>query len=214
MKSKAKKQTAKAHRPVDGGQWGILGGAFDPVHNGHLALASEIRKARQLDGVLLVPTFKHPTKGQTCRASFEDRLQMLKLAASACGWLQLSSIEKEPTPLSGYTLDTILALKAAYSEATFFFIVGADNFGDLQTWYKPTEVLAQAQLLVGSRPGFDPARLNSFPGDRVEVVTTRLVDASSTEIRELVANGTNEECLAELVPEIVARYIIDKGLYR
>lgn len=212
MKSEARNQTTKARHPVDGGHWGILGGAFDPVHNGHLTLANEICNARQLDGVLLVPAFRHPTKGQTCRASFEDRFQMLKLAVSAYSWLQLSPIEKQPTPLSGYTLDTILALKAAFSAATFYFIVGADNLGDLQTWYKPTEVLAQAQLLVGSRPGFESTLLNSFPADRIEIIKTSLVDASSTKIRELFATG--EGAAATQVPKSVAQYIIDNGLYR
>lgn len=214
MKSKARNHTAKAHHPADGGHWGILGGAFDPVHNGHLTLANEIRKARGLDGVILVPTFRHPTKGQTCYASFEDRLQMLRLAAEDYDWLQSSPIEKQPTPLSGYTLDMILALKAIYSESTFYFIVGADNLGDLKSWHKPTEVLAEAQLLVGSRPGFDPTRLDSFPADRIEVISTSLVDTSSTEIRELFASGANREAAVSQVPEIVARYIIDKGLYR
>jgi nicotinate-nucleotide adenylyltransferase len=214
MKSEARNQTAKAPHPADGGHWGILGGAFDPVHNGHLTLASEIRNARQLDGVLLVPTFRHPTKGQTCRASFEDRFKMLKLAVSAYSWLQLSPIEKQPTPLSGYTLDTVLALKAAYSGATFYFIVGADNLGEMESWYKPEEVLAQARLLVGSRPNFDQKLLNSFPADRIEIIRTSLVDASSTEIRKLFASEPGAAHAVTLVPESVVQYITDKGLYR
>ena len=201
--------------PAHGGNWGILGGAFDPVHLGHTTLASEIADAASLTGVLFVPSYRHPFKTGECGASFEDRVRMLQLATHERESFIVSKIEHEQD-LPGYTVDMITALKSRYPETEFSFLIGADNLTELPKWRQPSQLLGAARILVGSRPGFDPRaslEASGLPIDRIEVVESRQIDASSTDIRKLLESGAPDEKFADLLCGDVLQYIRTKGLY-
>lgn len=198
--------------PDQGGQWGILGGTFDPVHIGHLTLASEVCLRRELAGVVLVPSVRHPFKQGQCHASLSDRVAMLKLAVEEYDRLLVSEIEVE-MDLSGYTLDTVRALKERYAQVSFYFIMGIDNLYELQKWYKPDDILKEVKILVGCRSPYDNKLPNGFPSGRIEVVRTTLVNVSSSGIRQKIRNNMLLTELDKLIPPKVREYIQQRKLY-
>ncbi|MEA3297664.1 MAG: nicotinate (nicotinamide) nucleotide adenylyltransferase [candidate division Zixibacteria bacterium] len=198
--------------PENGGDWGILGGSFDPIHRGHLNLASRIRSQKNLSGVFMIPSFRHPFKN-ACHASFEDRVEMLRLAIAGNDHFIISEIEKEIN-LPGYTLSTIRALKKKYPQVSFFFIMGQDNLIELNRWHKPDEILSETKILVGCRPPHDPNTISGFPADRIELVETTTMNASSTQIRELLRSNVPPEKLNTMIPDAVREYILTRGLYQ
>lgn len=192
--------------------WGILGGAFDPVHNGHITLATELYRRKSLEGVLLVPSGEHPLKKNACTASFQERAEMLALAAKDFKFMEISRLEEEQE-LSGYTIDSVRAIKKSYPDRTFHFIIGADNLSEFATWRNPAGILKEVKLLVGSRPGFQLRGLMDLPADRVEVVETRLMAVSSTELRQRLKAGTFDNELDSMLPFAVRQYIAERKLY-
>ena len=217
--------------PDQGGSWGILGGTFDPVHRGHLALAGEVCEQKELTGALFVPSIRHPFKQGQCQASFSDRVAMLRLAVENHACFLVSEIEAE-MDLSGYTLDTVRACKQRYPRAEFSFIVGADILGELKQWHNPEQILREVRILVGSRPPYDKKQLvaqkklatqkqlvaqkqlAAFPSDRIELVPTSLVDISSTEVRQKIGDNISSDELDRLIPSKVRQYIQQRKLYR
>ena len=199
--------------PEPGQKWGILGGTFDPVHLGHLALATEVLEARQLDGILLLPTFDPPHRDEQPHAAFQDRLTMLHMIGESEPRFAVCTIEEE-LELPGYTLRTIRALRQKYDGVDFQFIIGADNLAQLKTWHRWETLLDEVRLLVGYRPGADLEAIKDYPQARIDIIETTLVDISSTDIRQAVREGVTADELNRLVPPPVADYIIRKGLYR
>lgn len=199
--------------PDGGGRWGILGGTFDPVHNGHLNLANQVAVNRALDGVLLIPSYRHPFKDD-CHATFEHRMEMLKLATVDHSGLVVSDMEKNMN-LSGFTVDCIIAIKTRYPKADWSFIIGEDNVQDLPQWRSPDQIFSEVRVLVGHRPPHgSEAIIKQFPSDRIEMVAINMVDVSSTDIRARVAAGASAESLEELMPKAVVDYISEHGLYQ
>ncbi|UCC44334.1 MAG: nicotinate (nicotinamide) nucleotide adenylyltransferase [Candidatus Zixiibacteriota bacterium] len=196
------------------GSWGILGGAFDPIHLGHHTLTTEILEARHLDGVILVPSFRPPHKADRCVAAFDDRVEMVKLMTLDDSRLKVSLIEQQIDG-PGFTLDVMRALKAEFPLVTFCFIVGTDIITEFQTWHKPDEILKEMPILVGSRPGYDveEGSAGMLP-EGMEMISTTAIELSSTKIRSQIKRGIEFESLCSLVGDRVARYITDKGLYR
>lgn len=198
--------------PELGECWGILGGVFDPVHLGHIHLGRDIRIKKNLDGILFVPACKPPHRPTEKRAPFADRVAMLRLAVADHDNFEVSAIE-EDAALSGFTLDTVRELRAAYPDVSFYFLIGADNLRSFMTWHQWRQLLKEISLLVGSRPGSDPAIVKELLGDRVELVDTGLIDVSSTKVRSVIRQGADIERLARLVPRPVAEYILENKLY-
>jgi nicotinate-nucleotide adenylyltransferase len=205
--------------PEQGGNWGILGGTFDPVHRGHLALARGIYEQKKLIGVLFVPSIGHPFKQGQCQASFSDRVAMLRLAVENHECFLVSEIEAEMS-LNGYTLDTVRACKQRYPLAEFSFIVGADILDELKHWHNPEQILKEVKVLVGSRPPYDKKQLvaqkqlAAFPSDKIELVPTSLIEVSSTEVRQEIRDNVSPDELDRLIPSKVRRYIQQRELYR
>ena len=205
--------------PDQGGSWGILGGTFDPVHRGHLALARGIYEQKKLIGALFVPSIRHPFKQGQCQASFSDRVAMLRLAVENHECFLVSEIEAE-MDLSGYTLDTVRACKRRYPRAEFSFIVGADILDELKHWHDPEQILREVRILVGSRPLYNEKQLvarkqlAAFPSDRIELVPTSLIDISSTEVRQKIGTNISPNELDRLIPSKVRQYIRQRKLYR
>jgi nicotinate-nucleotide adenylyltransferase len=198
--------------PEAGESWGIFGGVFDPVHRGHLTLAEDILTERKLNGILFVPSFQPPHKADNVRTSFADRSGMLRLALEPNSRFALDEIEAE-LDAPGFSLNVVAAIRKKYPGVCFYFIVGADHLQSFKQWHKPEQLAQEIRFLVGARPGFSTANLTDIPVD-VEVVNTRIVDISASQIRELVATGTSEKELATLVPKSVVTYILKRGLYR
>jgi len=196
-----------------------LGGTFDPVHRGHLALARGICEQKKLIGALFVPSIRHPFKQGQCQASFSDRVAMLKLAVENHECFLVSEIETEMS-LSGYTLDTVRACKQRYPRVEFSFIVGADILDELKRWHNPEQILKEVRILVGSRPPYDKKQLvaqkqlAAFPSNRLELVPTSLIDVSSTEIRQKIEGNISPDELDRLIPSKVREYIQQRKLYR
>ncbi len=199
--------------PEAGGTWGILGGTFDPVHNGHLSLARQLIVHRSLAGVLFVLAARHPLKGREVSAGYAFRRDMLDLGLADQPNLRLSEIEKEKR-LSGYSIDTVETLKRQYPESDFVFIIGADNLESLPDWHRADELIGQITFLVGTRPPVDSLMVPDKLKGHVDVVDIEPVDISSTQVRQRVSEGIDKDDLTTLVPARVAEYILRNGLYQ
>ena len=133
---------------------GILGGTFDPVHNGHLYIANALRAALDLERVVWVPAGRPPHKTGQIVSSDRDRLAMLELALAGSATDQISTIDIERSGPS-YTADTLEILAERFTPARLFFLMGEDSLRDLPTWHDPERLLQVAELAVAARPGVD-----------------------------------------------------------
>jgi nicotinate-nucleotide adenylyltransferase len=199
--------------PDSGGDWGVLGGSFDPVHNGHIHIAKSISLRKKLTGVLFVPAFKHPFKESKTVATYLDRLEMLKLALENDPNLLICEIEREED-LSGFTFDTVCALKKRYPNVIFHFIIGLDLFSQIKDWHRSNELLKEISFLVGSRPKVNEDEMKSKLIDNFQFVDIPEVDISASDIRTRIKNGAGLGDIEKLVPNKVAEFIFKKGLYR
>lgn len=191
---------------------GVLGGTFDPVHNGHLALAEHAREQLSLDLVLFVPAGEPWRKAHRTITPAEHRLAMLRLAIDGNDAFGISDIELRrdgPT----YTADTLEALAAERLDDEFYFVIGADALADLPNWHEPERIIQHAILAVAPRDDrASDAAEPPTPGiaNRIQRFPMPPVDVSSTDIRARVAAGAS---ITDLVPLAVERYIHDHALY-
>ena len=217
-------------RPADGGDArinaaaragvGVMGGTFDPVHLGHLAVAEEAREALGLASVLFVPAGVPPHKPPAAVTAVEDRVAMVELAIADNPAFRLSRVEVDRDGPS-FTVDTLQALAdaeaAAGRESSLTLILSAETFAGLPAWRDPDRLFELARVAVVPRSGHeapDDAWLDSeFPGasSRVVRLDGPVLHISSTAIRDRIATGRS---IRYLVPDAVARYIGDHGLYR
>lgn len=196
---------------------GILGGTFDPVHIGHLAVADEATSWLGLAEVLFVPAGKPWLKADARILPAEHRLKMVKLAIGDKPRFKLSTIEVEregPT----YTVDTIIELRWQFGAGDeLLFIIGWDNLADLPRWRQPERLISMCRLVAVPRVGCPMPDLDSLeaviPGlsRRVIMLDKPEIDVSASVIRERVRQGLS---INHLVPEAVEKYIKEHGLYR
>ena len=206
--------------PVRPGSIGIMGGTFDPIHLGHLAIAEEAREALGLARILFIPASIPPHRPAASVSPAADRVAMVGLAIDGNEAFELSRIELD-RPGPSYTSDTLEALaaeeRAAGREPDLTFVLSAETLRDLPTWHAPERLLDAARVAVVPRDGYaapDRGWLSEhFPGreGRIDFLGAPRLDVSSTVIRERVAAGRS---IRYLVPPAVARYIDDHGLYR
>ena len=196
------------------GSVGILGGTFDPVHHGHLAIAEEAREALGLERVLFMPAASPPHKpGQPVTAA-EHRLAMVRLAVAGNPAFEVSELELRRGGAS-YTVDTLEALRAD-GLADPWLVLSTEALAGLPTWREPKRILALARLAIVPRGGFDPlgpAWLEArFPGvaRRVEFLSGPLLPISGSVVRRRAAAGRS---VRYLVPEDVAAYVAEHRLY-
>ena len=193
---------------------GVLGGTFDPVHNGHLHIASALSTALGLDGVLWVPAGRPPHKTDQTVSSNRDRLAMLELALAGSPVDEVSTIDFDRCGPS-FTADTLEILAERYHPARLFFLMGEDSLRDLPTWHQPERILRVAELAIAARPGVDAdlesvARQVPAVRERAHLVPTEEVPISSSEIRQRVSAN---QSIRGLVPAPVEAYIRDRRLY-
>ena len=190
---------------------GLLGGAFDPPQNGHVALAEAAIIHFQLDRLMILVTGEAPHKAVETDAEMRHRLA--ETAFGRMHRVELSRYELD-RPGPSYTVDTARWARDQYGAT--IFLVGADEFADFLDWKDPDEILRQVRLGVGTRFGFDPGKLDLVLAGlesprRVEFFEIPSVPVSSTEVRERVRHG---ESVEDVVPVAVARLIAELGLYR
>ena len=194
---------------------GIFGGSFDPVHNGHLALAHACQRQTALDEVWFTPTAVQPLKQEGPHASDSQRLEMLQLAILSEPSWRVYQVEIERGGRS-YTVDTLRQLREKVPSAVLFFLMGADAVQDVPQWREPREIFRLATPLVVRRAGQSEPDMSALLAVSAENKPPKLIemptiDASSTEIRRRAAAG---EPIGDLVPDAVATYITSHGLYR
>jgi nicotinate-nucleotide adenylyltransferase len=192
---------------------GLMGGTFDPIHVGHLAIAEEARDSLALTRIVFVPAGVPPHKQATAVTSVEHRLAMVELAIADNPGFELSRIEVD-RPGPSYTVDTVEALAAT---AAVTLILSAETFAELPTWHEPERLFEAGRVAVVPREGYpapDPEWLAAtFPGreDRVSYLEGPRLGLSSTAIRARVAAGRS---IRYLVPPAVEAYITRNHLYR
>lgn len=200
----------------EGAKLGILGGTFDPVHNGHLALADDMQKRLALDEVIFIPARLPPHKTEREITDFAHRYAMVQLAIQDYAHFTLSDLEAK-RPGKSYTYDTLLTLKAAYPACTLYFLTGADALVGFTTWHRWRDILDMCTVVVTTRPGFvfkPPAELVDEVDKRQKgllLLEKEEVDISATKLREAIADS---KPWRQWLPPAVANYIQTHHLYR
>jgi nicotinate-nucleotide adenylyltransferase len=184
----------------------IYGGTFDPIHRAHLAVAGEAAGRFGLDRVLIVPAEQPPHKTGHTYATYDDRVRMAELACAGEPRFEVSRLE-EGTARS-YSVDTIDKVRARIEPADeLFFIIGADAFAEICTWWRWSDVIRAVRFIVVSRPGHSytiPEGAIVLPLDSLHL------PVSSSELRRRLQRG---ESPLEVPPAVLA-YIGEHGLYR
>jgi nicotinate-nucleotide adenylyltransferase len=217
---------------------GLFGGSFDPIHNGHLAIARDVRERMKLSRILFIPTGDPPHKQNRSLAPASARFEMVHLAIADTPEFDVSALEVNRTGKS-YSIDTIRQIREQYGQPwTLFFIIGLDAFLEFPTWRAPTKILKMCHFVVVPRPGqlFQslvemPLFQNQDPGslglldagiiDRVDIVVPEALGItclsippcpiSASEIRRRVRS---ELPLANMLPHSVESYILQHSLYQ
>jgi nicotinate-nucleotide adenylyltransferase len=212
---------------------GIFGGTFDPPHHGHFLVAGDAYERLALDRLLFVPAGSQPLKIDAITATADQRLHMTRLMAEGDTRFEVDPVEIDRGGLS-FTVDTLSALaeRRPDDQLLFLFFVGADVLESFHKWREPERVARLAQIVVLRRTaGTAEERMQVAPDDATTGVVwpppgvsdavraapppifleTRRIDISSTEIRARVRAGRS---IRGFVPEAVAEFIADSGLYR
>lgn len=195
---------------------GLMGGTFDPIHLAHLHIAEEAREAFGLDRVLFIPAAQPPHKQGKKIASAVQRIAMVELAIAGNPHFELSRMEMERQGPS-YSWLTVQELRAKHPDWVLYFITGSDSINDLPTWNHPKELVGACHFIGTTRPEvpFDEELLLDFFGpelrSHIHELAVPLMEISSTLIRERLAAGRS---IRYLVPEAVADYIEEEGLYQ
>lgn len=209
---------------------GLLGGTFDPVHNGHLQLAETVLDEYRLEKIVFIPAARPPHKNYTFISDIEHRLLMLRSALAGESRYEVSGIELTRSEPS-YTFDTLQRLqKQSGGDVTFHFIIGHDAFLEIETWYRWQRVLTTSHFIIAVRPGypvdgieelllrnsFEPVHSDSKmwghkqTTSRIRILSRNIIDISSTKIRSRIANS---QPWLNFVPAKVGDYISNTGLY-
>lgn len=186
---------------------GVMGGTFDPIHNGHLVAASEVRQHFGLDEVLFVPTGQPYQKRDVSEA--EHRYLMTVIATASNPGFTVSRLDIDrggPT----YTIDTLRELREAHPDAELFFISGADAVAQILEWKDAKELFSLAHFVAVSRPGH-PLTVSGLPEEHVSLLEVPALAISSTDCRSRVSRGFP---VWYLVPDGVVQYISKYHLYR
>jgi len=217
---------------------GLFGGSFNPIHNGHLAIARDVRARMNLARILFIPTGDPPHKHNRSLAPAQVRREMVRLAVANTSEFDVSTIEIDRTGKS-YSIDTVREIRGQYGQSwEIFFIIGLDAFLDFPTWRNPEAILKICHVVVVPRPGqvfralanlslcpnLDPESLAQLDTGAIERLEIAVPDAlgitclsispcpiSASEIRRRIRNGLP---LANMLPPSVESYILQHSLYQ
>jgi nicotinate-nucleotide adenylyltransferase len=213
-------------------RWGLFGGAFDPIHHGHLRCVEDVREQLALERVFFIPVARPPHRDQEGLAPFEHRLRMVQLAIEGNPVFAFSDVENRRDGVS-YSIQTVAHFMDTAPPGTeLFFIVGQDAFLAIRTWREWERLLSLCSFVIMTRPGYERVGLETvltpetavrysyepiadrFRGPAGTCLYFRAVtflDIAASNIRERVAAGRS---IAYLTPAPVQRYIEEYGLYR
>ena len=172
---------------------GIFGGSFNPIHNGHISLARQLKEKAGLDEVWLMVSPQNPLKQSADLLDDEARLAMARAALRNVKGIRVSDYEMH-LPKPSYTWNTLQALSRDYPDREFVLMIGGDNWEHFDRWYRAEDIKANFEIVVYTRT----------PGDE------GFIDISSTEIRRRIREG---EPIGDLVPRAVERIILKNGYY-
>ena len=183
----------------------LYGGTFDPIHRAHLTVAGEAAEQFQLDAVWFITAGQPPHKPAGSTTPYGHRQRMVELACA--GDPRFAAPRLEQAAGASYTIHTIERVRSMLQpEDRLFFLIGADAFAEIGTWYRSGEVLAAVEFIVVSRPGY----VYPIPaGARIHRLETLALPVSSSEIRRTLEQGE----ISEEVPPAVSEYIQAHGLY-
>lgn len=195
---------------------GIMGGTFNPIHNGHLVIAENAREQYSLDQVMFIPTGHSPLRHKQQITDAVHRCEMVSLAIADNPWFVLNQIEIQSSETS-YTFLTIKKLKQNYKNSDLYFILGADSLFDFQTWKNPDLILRNCKILAAYRKHQRQeeffqyiAYLNKKYPDKFYPLDTPSLEVSSQEIRR---RTQERQTIRYLVPKEVEAYIRKNKLY-
>jgi nicotinate-nucleotide adenylyltransferase len=215
-----------ATRAQGPGPLGIFGGTFDPVHNGHMRTAVELREALRLAEVCFLPTGNPPHRDHT-QASAEQRLALVRAAVADEPGFTVDDRETRRSGLS-YSVDTLAELRAEYPQRSLCLLLGMDAFLGLPNWHRWREILELAHVIVAHRPGWKAPtqgplgevmvdrgtgsvrELHEATAGKVFVHAVTQLEISSTELRQLIARGRDPRYL---VPDSVCKLLAGTGWY-
>ena len=172
---------------------GLFGGSFNPIHNGHISLAKQLKEKAGLDEVWLMVSPQNPLKQEQDLLNDELRLQMARLAVENVEGIVVSDYEMH-LPKPSYTWNTLQALSKDYPDEEFVLMIGGDNWQLFDRWYRAEDIKANYEIVVYTRTPSDPG----------------YIDISSTDIRRRIREGRG---IRRLVPKAVADYIKENKLY-
>lgn len=185
---------------------GIFGGAFNPIHIGHLITVEEIREKLKLDKVLFIPTYLAPHKMKLI--DYYHRYKMVNLAIKHNPNFEVSDIERNIKGKS-YTLETLKLLSQKYPKTKFYLIIGADEYLLLDTWHEPEKIIRYATLVVMLRPQQKIDENHMWPNTKIVKVTQ--IDISSSKIRQAIRLGKS---VRYKISDEVYSYIKRNKLYK
>lgn len=197
---------------------GIMGGTFNPIHNGHLVLAQTAYEQFDLDQILFMPTKNPYYKKLNQTATLEDRTSMVKLAIEdnkAFSFSELELLRDGNT----YTVETLKIMTKENPDVEYYFIMGADSLYHFETWKEPQEILNMAILLVAARDDVSSHAIegqieyleNKYENARIKCLLTPNLEISSNNLRKRCREGRS---IRYLLPVQVEEYIREHGLYR
>lgn len=188
---------------------GIFGGSFDPIHIGHAIIAHHIVSSGAVDQLWFMVSPLNPLKADKIQQIDDtDRLRMVEMVSRPMEGVETSAFEFT-MPRPSYTIDTLNALQAKFPDDEFYLLIGGDNWELFGKWRNSEEILAKYHVLIYPRLGFE-VKIPKELQDRVQLVDAPIIELSSTQIRERLANG---QSVRYYVPDEVLRYIERKNLY-
>lgn len=195
-------------------RFGVLGGAFNPIHLAHLIIAEDVRQQMHLDKVLFIPYSKPPHKEHDELINAGARLEMIKLAIADNPFFEASDIEiKRGKNSVTYTVDTLMELREIYKaeQVKLYLIIGIDNLIELHTWKDPGKLFLLSEVVVINRPGYLIQDVKNDYNRQVVFVPAPNIDISATDIRFKIKE---KKSIKYLVPKAVEEYILKNNLYK
>jgi nicotinate-nucleotide adenylyltransferase len=195
---------------------GIMGGTFNPIHNGHLFLAENAFDQIGLDQILFMPSKNPPHKAKPEKITDQQRVDMINLAICDNSHFALSTVELERDGYT-YTADTLTLLAKENQEVRYYFIVGADSLFMMHQWYQPQVIFDLCTVVAAGRDHVDGAELaaqaelleEQYHAD-IQLISMPTIQIASADIRDRVAQN---KTIRYYLPDQVARYICQHGLY-
>ena len=189
---------------------GLLGGSFDPVHNGHVAICRSYLNSKYIGELYVILTPDPPHKDDRKLTDFSHRLAMLNLALGCIDKLTVSDVEKN-LPKPSYTVNTVAYFKSEFPEKDLYLCIGEDSYTEFTDWYHWEEIIDNCRLLVAGRPNSDEKDVPGKLKKNARFIDHDEVAVSSSEIRKRLKRG---EEVGEYLPETVLAYIHKEQLYR